>query len=138
MSERNPLTLEELRKMDGKPVYYKTAKQWFIVELNHPEFGDCVMNTSCQHIPLEQAARRNRFYAQEPIHIDRSELEPCEKCISCANCKRGDEELCSRLYEECETCHKYSNFEPRNFCSECGRPLTDAAWDMLEKRLEKL
>lgn len=137
MSERKPLTLEELRQMDGKPVYYKTAKQWFIVELNHPEFGDCVMNTSCQYIPLEQAARRNRFYAQEPIRIDRSTWEPCAECApNCSWCKHY-QETAKSIPDICHECKHYSNYEPDyNFCCECGRPLTDAAWETLEKRLE--
>lgn len=136
-----PLTLEELRKMDGKPVYYKTAKMWFIVALNHPDFGDCAINVSGQHIPLEKAARQNRFYASEPPRLDRSAWEPCEDCKeisywdeTCDNCKYDD--LFSDK-EPCASCKSKSKWEPYySFCTTCGRPLTDAAWDMLEKRLE--
>ena len=31
-----------------------------------------------------------------------------------------------------------SNYEPLNYCPHCGRPLTDAAWEMLEKRMEEI
>lgn len=41
------------------------------------------------------------------------------------------------IYGECGRCYEYSNFEPRNFCGECGRPLTDAAWEMLERRIAR-
>lgn len=39
-----PLTLEQLRQMDGKPVLYKRTNQWFIVQLNHPDFGGLTMD----------------------------------------------------------------------------------------------
>lgn len=74
---------------------------------------------------------------KKPIHLDRSAWEPCAECQSCDNCKNNsDYNPDEGIYGECGRCHKYSNFEPRSFCGECGRPLTDAAWDMLEKRLE--
>ena len=59
------LTLEQLREKNGQPVYWGTAKQWFIVQLAHPDFGDCVINAAGYYLPLEKAASR-RFYAQQP------------------------------------------------------------------------
>ena len=29
-------------------------------------------------------------------------------------------------------------YKPRFFCQFCGRPLTNEAWDILEKRLEEI
>lgn len=129
------LTLEELRQMDGKPVYYKTAKMWFIVALNHPDFGDCAINVSGQYIPLKKAERQNRFYAAEPPHLDRSAWELCEKCRSCRTCIHAIESM-SDSTGTCFWCDYMDKYKPMNFCPECGRPLTDAAWEMLEKRLE--
>lgn len=150
LQNAEPLTLEELRQMDGKPVYYKTAKMWFIVSLNHPEFGDCVINVSGQYIPLEKAARQNRFYAAEPHHLNRSAWKPCEMCgdkraikLSCnfsggAIIKVVGESLEVSGDDKAIPLFKKS-YEPAfwiKFCPWCGRPLTDAAWNMLEKRLE--
>lgn len=56
--------------------------------------------------------------------------EPCELCRSCENCKN-----IGYAHMVCLNCHEYSKFAPRNFCHECGRPLTPEARTMLEKRL---
>lgn len=48
-------------------------------------------------------------------HINREKWEPCECCRSA----------------------KFMNGQSMyNFCPSCGRPMTDQAWDELEKRLE--
>lgn len=76
-------------------------------------------------------------YAVEPHHLDRETWEPCEDCVSCGNCKNNDDYNPDEgIYGECGPCYGYSNFEPRSFCGECGCPLTDEAWKMLEKRIE--
>lgn len=59
------LTLEQLREKNGQPVYWGTAKQWFIVQLAHPNFGDCVINAAGYYLPLEKAASR-RFLPTNP------------------------------------------------------------------------
>lgn len=105
-----PLTLEQLRGMDGQPVYWATAKQWFIVQLEHPYFGDCVINTSGYYLPLCKAACR-RFYAHKPARIDREKWEPCKWCVL------------------------NGQFGLNNYCSACGRPLTEEAWAELERRV---
>lgn len=130
MNEHNSLTLEELRKMDGKPVYYKTAKQWFIVALNYPDFGDCVINASGQYVSLEKAARQNRFYAIEPPRLDRSAWKPCNNCKSkCRTCLRNETRRCIK-------CKNFDCYFPvNNFCPYCGRPLTDMAWEMVEREI---
>lgn len=140
MSERKPLTLEELRKMNGQPVRYEATGEIFIVDLDNPDFGECLVNANGYYIPLHKAVDRafgRRFFAYERPRLDRSAWEPCEVCQSCDNCKNNsDYDRDEGIYGECGKCYEYSNFEPRNFCGECGRPLTDSAWDMLEKRLE--
>ena len=50
---------------------------------------------------------------RQPYHLDRSAWEPCMLCAV-------------GYWEQIE----YS------FCPCCGRPLTDAAWEMLERRVE--
>lgn len=134
MNEQKPLTLEQLMKMDGKPVYYKNAKMWFIVCLNHPDFGDCAINASGQYIPLKKAAKQNRFYATELKQLDRSEFKPCEKCHSCFSCKHVVESI-GDSPSHCSSCICMDLFEPMIFCPNCGRPLTDKGWDILENKI---
>lgn len=52
--EEQPPSLEQMREMDGQPVWYKRAEQWFIIELHHPDFGECVINASGYYIPLKK------------------------------------------------------------------------------------
>lgn len=60
--------------------------------------------------------------------------ESCEKCKCCPNCiyypSAGD--------WPCQMCDKHQYFEPRNFCSFCGKPLTDEAVQIRLKELEAL
>lgn len=76
-------------------------------------------------------------YAYPPAHIDREAWKPCEhckpKCRICANCsilgKCGEPQVCV-------DCKDYSNFySDYNYCDYCGRPMTEEAWEELEKRV---
>lgn len=139
MSERKPLTLEELRKMDGKPVWILRMEDdsgwWAIVRLGNDrantEYGAYFM--------LSEYGKTWLAYAYEPTRIDRSAWEPCAYCGDysgkcCANCWNGGKQA---YQEPCKSCYCASKWKPKeNFCPECGRPMTDAAWEMLEKRLE--
>ena len=96
-TEDQPLSLEQMREMDGQPVWYKRAEQWFIIELHHPDFGECVINASGYYIPLKKASKRE-FYAYPPTktngetlncavcdYLDR-EYVPCAHCIGATKC----------------------------------------------------
>lgn len=69
-----------------------------------------------------------------PAKLNRSRWEGCEDCGGeerCGICKfRGD-------YAECESDFLYpcSHFVPFGFCKTCGRPLTEAAWAELERKI---
>lgn len=92
----------------------------------------------CKHMDGSGGEKRS---VPEPPRLDRSAWEPCEECkeISywdekCDNCRYDD---LFANQEPCASCESKSKWEPcYSFCPRCGRPLTDAAWDMLEKRLE--
>lgn len=156
MSERKPLTLEELRKMDGQPVQYEATGEIFIVDLDNPDFGECLVNSDGYYIPLHRAVDRafgRRFFAYERPRLDRSAWEPCEYCrerdrevyktqdylglCSFEVAQDGPDEIVVNAYNHNtplteDVCFSF----PVLFCPKCGRPLTDAAWEMLEKRLE--
>ncbi len=126
MSKRKPLTLEELRKMELEPVWLITysrknkiprISQWALVASasnNNISFVRVAVSGRMEK-KCEDYGKTWLAYATEPLRLDRSTWKPCETCVQC---------------------YKYSKFEPCNFCRDCGRPLTDAAWEMLEKRLE--
>lgn len=77
-------------------------------------------------------------YAYPPAHINREAWKPCEqckpKCRICANCsilgKCGEPQVCV-------DCKDYSNFySDYNYCANCGRPMTEEAWNVIERRLQ--
>lgn len=77
--------------------------------------------------------------ACQSLHIDREAWQLCENCKSCSNCEFS---LYDSLEYPCCNCNvhgtennPFPSFEPRGFCTFCGRPLTEEAWDKLEKRL---
>ena len=66
----------------------------------------------------------------------RSVWEPCGAC------KNGEVEIEIPAFEAMAVCNQHLNHGPLHFsflypfCPYCGRPLTDAAWEMLKRRLE--
>ena len=60
-----PLTLEQLREMDGEAIYWLKNKMWLIVYLNHPDFGDCAVNRDGQYLKLEHCEKR-KVYRRPP------------------------------------------------------------------------
>lgn len=148
MSERKPLTLEELRDMVGKPVWVETKrrKEWCILWGYHgPEvIGRAMIFTTRtaakNQLTFADYGKTWLAYATDPTRLDRSAWEPCDDCkeISywdekCDNCKYDD---FFAHQEPCASCESKSKWEPcYSFCPTCGRPLTDAAWEMLERRV---
>lgn len=146
MSERKPLTLEELRKMDGKPVWVHVVDHTMFADKEDDFDGYGLVRKSWVRVWDEKRAdlihvdydfcsyeKEWLAYAYEPPRLDRSAWKPCSKCKSCWTCTDVIEGI---DYEPCVSCGRYSNYKGNNFCPWCGRPLTDAAWDMLERRLE--
>lgn len=133
MSERKPLTLEELRKMDGKPVKVvcdESAKETtpgfkpleMICLVEFAKSAGCVVlrnnvggkSEYYNNEELEQDGLT--VYQYEPLRLDRSAWEPCEVCGVCG--------ITEALI-----------LKRKKFCAYCGRPLADAAWEMLERRI---
>lgn len=59
--------------------------------------------------------------------------EPCPICAdkSCKNCFWNDFYVC----HNCEAGNKWES--KTSYCSNCGRPLTDEAWDDLNRRIKQ-
>lgn len=139
-----PFTLEQLRGMNGKPVWIVESPDWGHWELSEDaEDYLCDRDTDLYGLTYpdpEGKAGLHKLgwlaYAYPPAHIDREAWEPCESCMTCDSCKnREGYNPYEGMLGDCGTCYKNSNYEPDNFCRECGRPLTPEAWAELEKRL---
>lgn len=141
MRERKPLTLEELREMNGKPVWIdftgsivKRPAGWFILKNIQDEEAYLVGDVNI-YKALEYYGTKWRAYSSAPSRLDRSAWEPCAKCRSCLSCSHVVESARDSR-NACFWCDHMNQFKPMNFCPSCGRPLTDAAWEMLKNRLE--
>lgn len=118
-----PLTLEQLREMDGQPVWLKIAGGvWGIVD----RLNDCVVTSLAEDIGLNALAGLAYAYPQ----IDREKWKPCELCGML-----NDEITCRFAKFTAYDQSKTVRYTSAKFCPECGRPLTEAAWEELEKRL---
>ena len=58
----------------------------------------------------------------------------CWNCSHNLLCRASNDEKCHNCFDQSRW--EYNNY--RNYCPECGRPLTDGAWVQLAKRLEGL
>lgn len=159
-----PLTIEELRGMDGKPVWLSVAGGvWGIVCVS----DGCVVVRPSQEIDI--VVLGGLAYRYPPVATDTNvggkdinvstsinldAWEPCEYCNGermpyqhTRSTKLFIDTFGSArtLVTECNGCPPYAkccmkdisvnSAFPINFCPNCGRPLTDEARDMLEKRL---
>ena len=134
-----PLTPEQLKGMDGQPVWIVGITQkwlspcWAIVDRDN-----CLVRTSINWSPVffENYGRTWQAYAYPPI--DREKWEPCEWCGSVG--KKPDNWVCTL---EDDDGHTVTNNHivvcaTANYCPSCGRPLTEAAWTELEKRVRSV
>lgn len=135
-----PLTLDEMRQMNGKPVQYEANGEIFIVDLDNPDFGECLVNAYGYYIPLHRAVDRSagrRFFAYERPQIDREAWEPCEYCGGDVDDRpfldSKDFYIAGNNYISSVSDNR--DLFPLEYCPVCGRPLTDSAWKQLEERL---
>lgn len=137
-----PLTLEQLREMDGQPVWLHALKpslfervegQWALVE-SSSEYMIAFVRASAISGRLGKRCSDygKTWLAYAYPCIDREKWEPCKKCKSCASCTGS---IINSDVLPCSQCEDYCNYIPRKFCPSCGRPLTDEAWEELGKRL---
>ena len=133
-----PLTLEQLREMDGKPVWvemkiFHKLTGWAIVHVDS-DMEEIRLWRKCGDW-IQFAADEMEVYAYQPAHIDREAffgewegeadgyadgelVYDVWKCPGCGHVEETDE----------------PDFLP-NFCPDCGMALTPKGWAMLEKRL---
>ena len=145
-----PLTLEQLKQMNGRPVWWWNKSQKPTVTIclfdrfsKEPHFVsyDFVAENSTK-ISKYSLIRRWGYlpYAsdptvQQPDHIDREKWEPCEDCEEklCENCQSFH---FASWKKPCKECAGKSNWQPASkYCPWCGRPLTEEAWAELDRRV---
>lgn len=129
-----PLTLEQLREMDGKPVWvdftgssFERPAGWFI--LKSVENGEAyLVGKTSVYKALEYYGKVWRAYAHPPAHIDREAW----KCPLCETSKV----ISFEAWEDESKFPKGPSVRGAAlFCPHCGKPRTSEAWAGLEKRL---
>lgn len=127
-----PLTVERLREMDGKPVWIEDVNRWGFVSI--PEAGQ-FKNTPFvlfrkEDVQFEWQIEDSELtvYSYPPAHIDRSKW-------TAEWVPMTDDDGC--VWLECSTCEYDldSLEESHPFCPSCGRAMTEEAWAELERRL---
>lgn len=112
---RKPLTLEQLREMDGRPAYWPDDESWGIISVDDagrwagiPFFRG---RKNGVNFEFDIEFRGMEVYAYPPAHIDRE------------------------AWELCMWCTLNRQFHENRYCQACGRPLTEEAWAELERRV---
>ena len=145
---RYPLTLEQMRKMDGRPVWVKLIGKnkgrkegWTII---YNDDGYAAVQRWTQ-FPLwyKDYGKTWLAYDYSPTYIDRKSWEPCEWCGEWigGECNPRERDAGYKLYAGyCKQVAADDFIEDEtdelSYCPKCGRPLTDEAWDELGKRME--
>ena len=160
-----PLTLEQLRGMDGQPVWIMESPDWghwelsedaedYLADRDTALYGDTYSAQDCNG---GEHQLRWIAYAYPPAHIDREAWESCKYCNGKKTLYQHTNSTklfintfgaAATLVTECIACPPYADCCMKDisansafrikFCPECGRPLTEAAWAELEKRVRGL
>lgn len=125
MEHRNkPLTLKQLREMDGQPAYWPEDKSWGIISvettgrlLGIPFFRGRKDGSNFEY---DIESRGMEVYAYQPAHID---LESWE-----SEWKR------ECFYSECKNCGYYSTVES-HFCPHYGKAMDQHALNIIKHRI---
>lgn len=127
-----PLTLEQLRETDGKPVWVKLIEPtqgqregWVIVYKNNGYAA--VQRWTTWVLWYKDYGKTWIAYAYPPAHIDREEWA-AKWVNSMPVLGAGD------LETRCASCGNLVLFETP-FCPYCGKAMTEEAWEELEKRV---
>lgn len=126
-----PLTVERLREMDGKPVWIEDVNRWRFVSVS-----DAGKWKDVPFALFEKNGGRFEWiedrelslYSYPPVHIDRSEW-------TAEWVPMTDDDGC--VWLECSACEYDldSLEEPHPFCPSCGRAMMPEAWAELERRV---
>lgn len=150
-TEMVPLTIDQLRGMDGQPVWCEWLLpedravengKWFIViigdktglEIKRPaDYGNYFLKTE-DYGKTWLAYRYPTVATDTDVGSKLDAWEPCDECRNkcCFNCLYDNLSIQS---EPCNSCDGDKWETKHLFCPNCGRPLTSEACAMQEKRL---
>ena len=131
-----PLTIEQLREMDGQPVWVTPTGFWALVIAKKEKRVELICNDGETVYADKYIELVGPVYACPPTHIDR-EAWGCELCkdakfvsgIAYSEKQVDKDRACAVSFsDEGADCDFY-------YCPNCGKPLTPEAWAELEKRL---
>lgn len=129
-----PLTIEQLRKMDGWPVWVTPAGFWALVIAKKGKRVELVCNDGESVYADKEIELVGPVYAYPPTRID---WEAWDDCPVCSRYK-------SLLFWGYRTRHAAMDLSGKIhphisggaiFCPRCGKPRTPSAWDTLKKRI---
>lgn len=138
--EKKPLTLDQLRQMDGQPVWIEDEERFGLVSVaaagawkGIPFVRFCENGCGFEY---NVETRGLKLYACKPINFDK--WEPCEHCRPST---WPPDMFGPHDFPVVDNAIYYYDVddgwegEEINFCPWCGRPLTPAARELLERRL---
>lgn len=134
-----PLTLEQLRQMDGQPVWVEDLRKsensaWRLLYWDRGKYM-VLLGKSADGYILEEYGKAWVAYQYQPASIDREAWEPCGAC------KSGKITVHVPAFRAMAVCNQNMDHEAFDltlqlkFCPVCGRPMAPEAWAELEKRL---
>lgn len=128
MMKGKPLTLEQLREMEGQPVYVERNEEphdgkWFIVDYADTINPDMTLYTR-DGTTYSDYGVYFTAYDRPSTAINREAWEPCRWCNS------------EYTIEDDDFGWPVKRSLIR-YCWRCGRPITEEAWAELEERLEE-
>lgn len=126
----NPLTLEQLREMDGQPVWDEDVERWALVSVSDAgkwkDIPFALFEKNSTRFEWNIEGRELSLYSYPPAHIDRSKW-------TAEWVPMTDDDGC--VWLECSACEYDldSLEEPHPFCPSCGRAMMPEAWAELER-----
>lgn len=129
--DSKPLTLEELKKMDGQPVWCEyiadatVPSQWMVVEVEMERCGNSEYEFLFDDVD-EKYGRMWLAYAQNPVDFDDWTAE-WKEVVTHNGCTPDYDCVCSKCGA--------SGVPNDDFCSSCGRAISENARELLERRL---
>lgn len=129
-----PLSLEQLKQMDGKPAWCEDVERWAIVSVSDAgkwkDIPFALFEKNDARFEWNVEDRELSLYSYPPAHIDRNEW-------TAEWVPMTDDDGC--VWLECSACEYDldSLEEPHPFCPSCGRAMMPEAWAELKRRVRR-